>query len=160
MFREFLIQIKTNWVSVYGAVFGTIGLILSLLNYFRDRAKIKIKFRKGWVFIGSVAPYKNNTPYDNIKVINFGRRPISIEKAGARIEKNKKGKYIIISDNFVSFKNKILTELNPAVDFYYESSTLNHEKIYYLIVYDATGRKYIKWIHPVKYFWRKISGKE
>lgn len=159
MFDNFLIQIKTNWVAIYGAIIASLGLSLSLFNYFRDKARIKIDFKQGWKFIGAVAPYKNNILYNDIKVINTGRRPINISSAGARVLKNKNGDHVLISDSFAQFKNKILTEENPSVDFYYESSILRSDDIYYLVVYDAAGRKYIKWIHPYKFFFDWIMRK-
>lgn len=157
MFSVIIFQIKTNWVAIIGAVTGITGLLLSLLNYYRDRAKIKINFKTGWRFIGPVAPYKNNVLYDCITVINVGRRSIKIEKAGACVKKTEKGNQIIISDSMMQFKNRILTEENPSVDFYYESSVKSHDDIYYFVIYDGKGKKYRKWIHPYKYFSDRIK---
>jgi hypothetical protein len=159
MFDQIAIQFKTNWVAIIGAITGVTGLILSLLNYYRDRARIKIFFKTGWKFIGAVTPYKNNTPYDCITVINKGRRPVKIQTASARIKNTDKGNHIIISDSWAVFKNKLLNEENPKVEFFYESSLKKHNDIYCINVSDEAGRNYRKWLHRWRYIWDKMTRK-
>lgn len=149
MFNEFIVSSKVNWVAVYGAIIASVGLGLSVFNYFRDNAKIKIQYKKGWQFINSVAPYKENTSYDEIKVINYGRRPVKIEKVAIRQRGEKQ--WAIVSDSFVVFKNKLLTEENPTVDFYYESNLLNLDDAYYISAFDVAGRSYKKWLDRYGY---------
>lgn len=150
MFDRLFIEFSTNWVAVYAAVIASFGLFLSLLNYFRDSASLKIEFKPDWTVLGQHEQYKENTIYSEIRVTNRGRRPIRIEKLGARVKNEKK--WIMIFDPYWFNKtNRILTEENPSSSIYWEKKLFPNKNIYYFSIQDAAGRSYKKWLHPLRF---------
>ena len=84
----FRLEISASAVAWYGAIVATIGILVSLYNVLRDRARIKIKYQEDMQIIGPQTVYDSNKTYFNITVINKGRRPVNITKAAIRtIEK-------------------------------------------------------------------------
>jgi hypothetical protein len=158
MFKDFIISAKTNWIAVYGAIFATLGFVLSVSNYLRDRAKVRIQYKEEWKMLGHHEHYKENTLYSEIRVINKGRRPIKIEKLGARV--NNKQDWIIIFDPYwFNRTNRILTEENPSTSIYWEKKLFDQKNIYYFTVTDASGKNYRMWLHRWKYYFRIILEK-
>lgn len=153
MFNDFFIHVKTNWIAIYGAFFATLGFLLSVSNYLRDRSKIKIQYKEEWKMLGQHEHYKENTLYSEIRVINKGRRPIKIEKLGARVDHEKD--WIMVFDPFwFNRTNRILTEENPSTSIYWEKKLFDAKKISYFTVTDASGKSYKKWLHRWEYYLR------
>lgn len=152
------ITISATTVAWYGAIVATVSAFIAISNYFRDRARIKIKYRKDVKVTAGPGPYDPNKIYFNITVINKGRRPVNISKAAIRnIGQDKKGKYSLLSDSFWHGRSRVLDEKSPTTEFLVEQDLINFENAWYIEVYDATGRryrKYLKWIPP---FWKRKS---
>jgi hypothetical protein len=64
--------------SILGMVFGTAGLVLGVLNYLRDRAKVKVTLR--W----KMQNVQTGETRGLIRVTNVGRRPVFISLVGSR----------------------------------------------------------------------------
>lgn len=153
--QVFNIEISATAVAWYGAIVATISVAVALFNYLRDRAKIKIKYRKNMKMIGAYGPYNPSKIYFNITVINKGRRPINITKAALRdLNLDKKKKFNLLSDSFFAARNQVLTEQNPTTDFFVEQDLIDFSGIWYIVVYGGAGQRYKKYFHIFPTFWR------
>jgi hypothetical protein len=152
-------NIKQNSaVAWYGAVVATISIVINILVYSKDRAIIKINFQKNMHVIGKYPTnYSPNKIYFVISVVNKGRRPIKIVKAGAKLFTGDK-KLMIFSDSFAFAGKRVLTESEPSSDFLVEQSLINVEDIEYIWVEDGAGRVYKKYfcVLPTRIF-KKIK---
>lgn len=153
MIKEFSINISATAVAWYGAILATLGTILSIFNYFRDRAKIKIEYRIHIKVHGQHNIYDPNKEYFNITVYNRGRRPVRIEKASIRIF-GKDGPWIMLTDSFMAYRNKILNEENPRTEFFMEQNLFDVSKAYFIQINDGANRSYRKYFHNFPTFWR------
>src|SRR6185295_2690698 len=78
-------MLTTLIISVIGVVIGTVGLTLSVSNYLRDRAVVKVFLKwdmtltPGAIFAGQV--YDHRKPWGFVRVTNIGRRPVYISAA-------------------------------------------------------------------------------
>jgi len=151
-------NIQQNPVAWYGAVIATISIVINFLNYLKDRAVIKIRFQKDMQILSrSPTPYDSNKTYFVVSVINKGKRPIKIVKAGAKVFRGDK-KIMIFSDCFAISGERILTETNPSTDFVVEQELINIDNLEYLWVEDGTGKIYRKYVHSLpKTIFRKLK---
>jgi hypothetical protein len=76
------LQIITVAVAVYAAVVATITGMVQIFNYRRDRARIKVTVGHNTQIWGD-ARYMGKT-LTIVKVLNEGRRPVTITTVGAR----------------------------------------------------------------------------
>ncbi|MDP2683745.1 MAG: hypothetical protein Q8P20_01685 [bacterium] len=156
MIKEFSINISATGVAWYGAIIATVGIVLSIITYLRDRAKIKIEYRENIKIRGQQRVYDPNTEYINITVYNRGRRPVCIEKASIRVL-GKDGPWIILTDSFMPFRNKILNEENPRTEFLMEQKAIDLSKAYFIQINDGVNRSYRKYFHIFPTLWRLIQ---
>lgn len=150
--EDLSIIISASVVAWYGAILATLGFVFSVYNILRDRAKIKILFKKNIWVKGGVGLYKPGVKYLNITVINIGRRPVRIEKAALKIA-GEKGSWLL-SDSFVEHRNKVLTEESPRTEFLADRADVNVDRIWYVSIYDGHDNEYRKYLHPFPTFWR------
>ena len=157
---DFIIDnIKQNPVAWYGAIIATISIAIKILVYLKDRAIIKIKFQKNMQVRDKYpANYSPNKRYFVVSVINKGKRPIKIVKAGAKLFTGDK-KLMIFSDSFAIPGKRVLTESEPSTDFLAEQNLINFENIEYIWAKDGTGRVYKKYLYslPARMF-KKLKG--
>jgi hypothetical protein len=76
--------ILTAVVAVIGAVTGIAGLVLSVLNFSREASRLRVR-----VEIGRLAGEGDSQwqgPYDFVRAVNIGRRPIQLVTAGLRLD--------------------------------------------------------------------------
>jgi hypothetical protein len=143
----FRLEISASVVAWYGAIVATVGILVSLYNVLRDRARIKIKYQRDMKIVGPRAVYDPNKIYFNITVINKGRRPVNITKAAIRAIGEKR-KYALLADSFSAHRNRVLNESNPTTEFMMEQVEDWLANAWFICVYDATGRGYRKFVHP------------
>src|SRR5947209_1491176 len=74
-------NVPTLVVAIYAAVISTVTGIVQLLNFRRDRDKIKINVRKDMCIIGD--PRYEEMTLVIVTVANHGRRPVTITSVGA-----------------------------------------------------------------------------
>lgn len=70
-------QFITLLIAIWGALTGSIALFLRIQNFLRDKARLKITPKFQFSYLG------NEYPPDitlKVKVANYGRRPVSIDK--------------------------------------------------------------------------------
>ena len=147
------LEISASVVAWYGAIVATIGMLITLINLLRDRAKIKIECRRDMQIAGRTGPYSPDKIYFNVTVINKGRRPVNITKAAIRnLGSNKK--FLLFTDSFLLNRNRVLTEDNPTTEFFVEQDIAMLDSSLYVYVYDATGREYRKYLHKLPSVWQ------
>ncbi|MBI2449623.1 hypothetical protein HYV49_04980 [Candidatus Pacearchaeota archaeon] len=81
---EFIVKNYIMLLAIYGSIISTLGIILSLYNYNRDKAKIKVKASFGVMGSGKGA----EGPFFFVKAINKGRRPVTLSSVGIRVGKD------------------------------------------------------------------------
>ena len=81
------IEISATAVAWYGAIVATLGLTVTVLNFFRDRSKIKVKVSQG-LFV-----YKQGIGGERqiiIEAINRGRRTVTVTSVGLSLSDGNK----------------------------------------------------------------------
>jgi hypothetical protein len=73
-------ELATLLVAVIGAVTGVLGLGLSILNYRRDRASIRVEVGSGYMGGADVDDFDG--PFVFVSAVNAGRRAASLRSAG------------------------------------------------------------------------------
>jgi hypothetical protein len=157
---QFTLEVSASAVGWYGAVMATASLVVSLVNSFRDRARIKISCQRDMSVLGGPGPYDQSKTYFNVTVVNKGRRSVNITKAGLRIIGGKR-KFAILSDSFSDHRRKVLTEESPVTEFLVEQDLAMLDRAWYVCVFDATGNEYRKYLHKLPtlwWLWRTLKG--
>jgi hypothetical protein len=139
----FKIEISASAVAWYGAIVATIGGLVGLLNYLRDRARVKVKVSQG-MFV-----YKQglgNELQVIIQAINFGRRPITMTSVGFALDN--KHKLVITSHTNITFpvevhEGKSIEAFISNEDVKMATNEVN-AKIKNAWFQDATGKVYRK----------------
>lgn len=152
MDAEYTLSISSNIVAWYAAVVATISAVITFYQVWMDRAIIKITYQLNMqmgkeIFYRGISPYKKNTQYMVIDVINIGRRPIKIDKGYLKLI-DESG-YYMLGDSMAKHRDKVITEENPTTTFFVEQSLIDFSKILYIGAMDATGRRYKKYLIPL-----------
>jgi hypothetical protein len=66
-------------LALYGAVIATLAAALSILNFRRDRARVKIEVSRGYLLDGDGG---RSESYLFVRGVNVGRRPVLFTEAG------------------------------------------------------------------------------
>jgi hypothetical protein len=66
-------------LSLIGAITGPIGVVISLLVYFRDRAKVRVVLAFDMQGFGALTQVPDK--YFAVRIFNIGRRPIYLDRA-------------------------------------------------------------------------------
>ena len=155
------INITANTVAWYGAVLGTIGAVISIHNFLKDRVKLKITFQPKVWLSGDLPGYDTQVPYFSISVINSGRRPVYIEQACFK-QYGESG-VSILTDSFSNMRPKLINEESPRTNFFSRLDRIDDiDRIYCFIVTDGTGNPHKKYVHHFPtfrrlWFWIKIK---
>jgi len=140
---EIRFQITASAVAWYGAIVASLSVIFSAYHIWRDSARISISLEKGLHLYNSEPLYKSNVEYIGVEVVNKGRRPIKITHAAFLIL-GQSGK-LLLADSFANHRVQVLTEENPKTQFLVEKSIVDFDKIWCVLISDATSRKYRKY---------------
>lgn len=151
--------ISTEAIAVYGAVTGTLSMIIALVALvfqgiatIRDKKKIKVSYSTDNVLYGNmVAPYKVDTEYISIDVVNTGRRPAVILEVGAMMyTKNRmvctdilrEGRFTLQEgEKKTSLMEQELLDLSKVIYFYAKDSGKKHYKDYVQNWFTRTSKK-------------------
>jgi hypothetical protein len=149
---EIQIQITASSVAWYGAIVATSTAIIQGVLVFRDRKRVKVKIDKNIRIIGPLGsyPYKEGVDYAVIRIINTGRRKVTIENAGAKLLDGQ----ILQPVDILKIGQVTLEEGNKH-DIFVEQEKLDFSKIAYFYAKDTTGVIYKKIIAglPRRIFW-------
>jgi hypothetical protein len=152
MANEFAIQISAGAVAWYGAIVATASFCFSAFQIWRDSSRIKILFEKGINLYNASPLYEEGVDYIAVTVINKGRRPVRISQANVFII-GKKNRFLL-TDSFADHRIQILTEENPKTQFFAKAADFDVDKIFKIVVVDATGNNYIKYVKKIPTFLR------
>lgn len=76
----------TDIAAILGMILGTAGFVLGVMNYLRDRSKIKVKLHWDWIMAGDPLT-DSKKKWCVIIVTNEGRRPVYITHVLVKIPK-------------------------------------------------------------------------
>ena len=85
--------------------------------------------------------YDPRKQYIAIDIINRGRRPVRLGNAAF---KSLSEGSLLINDSLL--RPATLTEESPKTTYLIEQEGINLNKMWYIVVYDATGRQYKKYL--------------
>lgn len=130
---------------ILGWLISGILLLIRILEYRRDKSKIKVTVRGHYGIIPEDTVYRPGNKII-IRVVNKGRRPVTLTQAGLLLPRNCKDHYAIATE---SLKNIELREGKPHTYILDEEPVkraynLTEDK-YVAYVIDATGKIY--WSH-------------
>jgi hypothetical protein len=133
---NFQITISGSVVAAYAAIVSTLTGAVQLLNFRRDRARIRLSVQRNMMIIGD--PRYADKKLTLLTVVNSGRRPVTISSVGARCL-HPHDSFVIVDTN-PSLPHE-LTEgknLNARMP----TSGLDFSKIDFWEAWDAVGRSY------------------
>jgi len=133
------IEISATAVAWYGAIVGTLALIINGLVAWRDRPRIVVNGRAGYK-VTSGGSYDTNEEYIAITVANRGRRPRTIDRVGFKLRTGKPAKNILAVDSMLKGPQE-LTE-GRSCTWYVKQREINLEDIEYIWAYDQTGKEF------------------
>jgi hypothetical protein len=81
MIPNITIHISGSALAIYGAVLSTITACVQVITHYKDRAHLKITVQHNMEMVGD--PRYANTDLTIMKVVNIGRRPLTITGVGA-----------------------------------------------------------------------------
>lgn len=135
----------TDIVALWGAITGTVSIVIAIFTYNRDRAKIKVSLKRNWRVVNH-PHYDPSEDYAVLTVNNKGRRPVAIINAGYVFLKRKGG--AIFSDAILHGSRE-LTE-GKSTDYLIKEKDLDAiSDIEYFAAYDAIGNEYKKYVSPL-----------
>ncbi len=129
-------------IAWYGAALGTVGTVLGIKNYLRDRVKIKVSVVKNHKL---TTPNPISDRPDELFVIitanNVGKHPMHLAKAYFKLKKPEEEKTYLLAAGPINFSTE---ELKPGLkrDFVIKQSGLNLTNLKTAYVEDAVGRKF------------------
>ncbi len=148
----FQIKITASIVAWYGAIIASILAIVDIANFLSDRKKIKIKIDKDVRIFGphGSTPYKENTNYVAVRIINAGRRKVIISTAGFFLLN---GQHRVPVDVLKSIP--ITLPEGKRKDIFVEQEKIDFSKVDHFYVQDATTKTYKKNIanHITRFLW-------
>ena len=134
----------TDITATLGAVFGTGGLVLGILNYLRDRPKVKVLLQWNMLAIPNNPLPQGERECGMVTVTNAGRRPVYISHACLRMPKHYEHDMLLLAN---SVEGRKLSEGDPPATFIVPYEGLdkysNDWKAIRAQVSDSTGRVYL-----------------
>ncbi|HLH10152.1 MAG TPA: hypothetical protein VKW78_23155 [Terriglobales bacterium] len=126
----------SNVAALLGMVLGTAGFVISMMEYLRNRPKVKVTLK--WDMTDTLTKEKMGI----IKVTNVGRRPIFISIVALELPKGF-NRYLVISD---SIKGHKLSEGDAPAGFLVNYKDLQqYSRLWWKIrayVEDSAANKY------------------
>jgi hypothetical protein len=132
----------TEAVALIGAVTGIAGMVLGIVNYLRDRAKIVVNLQ--WDLASLDNPrYDRNKLWGIVSVSNVGRRPIYIRLVNLELPKGYKHTNLLINEGMAG--TKLAEGDAPAIYVVTQDGLEKYKKDWNRIraaVYDTAGKTY------------------
>lgn len=79
------VKALVDWAGIWGALTGTAALVIQLFQYFADRPKLMFEASMGI----SSDVNSGRKFFAGLSLVNHGRRPVKIERAGIILPKGK-----------------------------------------------------------------------
>lgn len=126
--------------AILGMVLGTAGFVMGLMNYLRDRPKVKVFLKWDLAMAGNPGAPKMGI----VRVTNVGRRPIYISVATLKLPKGFKYDHLILKQSVPGTK---LSEGDAPIEFPVNYSGLQqyakHWRRIRAYAEDSAGRRYL-----------------
>jgi hypothetical protein len=133
------VTILSAAAAVVGMVLGTAGFVMSLINYLRDRPKVKVLLKWNMALVGD-----SSKQMGIVRVTNVGRRPIYISVAALQVPKGFKYTHLILKESMPGHK---LSEGDAPATFSVNYDGLaqyaKHWRKVRGYVEDSAGKKYL-----------------
>ncbi len=140
----------TDVAAILGAIFGTAGLVLGILNYLRDRPEVLVKLY--WDMSVTDNPkYDPKKKWCLVTVTNCGRRPIYISHASLKLPKGYKATHLLIQE---AIRGQRLGEGDPPASYVVSQDGMeDYKKDWHKIraaVTDTAGKEYLSKVDKSK----------
>jgi hypothetical protein len=124
--------------AILGMVLGTAGFVIGVMNYLRDRPRVKVTLN--WNMVNP----QTNEKIGVLTVTNVGRRPIYIGAAALTVPKGFKHTHLVLAE---SIPGKKLSEGDAPAKFRVNHDGLEEYSKQWRDVRgyaeDSTGRRYV-----------------
>ena len=123
--------------SILGMIFGTAGLVLGILNYLRDRAKVKVTLR--W----KMQNLETGETRGLIRVTNVNRRPVFISLVALELPKGFDHTHLVLMKALDG--TKLSEGERPLAVWVAYEGLAQYSKVWRKIrayTEDSTGKKY------------------
>ena len=97
-----------DWATILGFGIAVVGLTLSILNYLRDRVKLKVILRWDMELITTSPLFKPEKLWGSVSITNAGRRPTYVGHVVLRLPKKAKGRMLIFKEGLGGEELKLL----------------------------------------------------
>jgi hypothetical protein len=133
----------TQVAALLGMVLGTAGLVISLMNYLRDRPRVTVRLK--WDMSVMDNPrYDTKKKWGIVTVTNAGRRPVFISIAALTVPKGFEMTHLILSESASGNK---LSEGDAPARFMVNQDDLEKYRDAWrevrAYVEDSTGKRYL-----------------
>jgi hypothetical protein len=131
----------TQLLALTGALVGTAGLVLGILNYLRDNPRVHVSLV--WDMKTNDPKYQSQAGYGMVKVANSGRRPIYISTASIALPKGYHNTHLVLAEGIQG--NKLVEGEQPKAYFIEQTEMEQYAKDWRklrAVVFDSAGRGY------------------
>lgn len=129
-----------DWATLFGLSSGIAAIVLSVLNYLRDKPHIKVTLQWDMKVTPNLV-YDSNKLWGVVTVTNTGRRPIYISHAVLRLPKGAENRILILKEGIGGEK---LSEGDPPRTIMVSQEAFEKYAKYWDKIYaqvsDSTGR--------------------
>ena len=132
------VEITAEVVAWYAAIVATIAALVSLLNAWRDRARIQVSVNSRMSMFPE-DPGEEGKSYTLITVSNRGRRPLTVTHVWFEIQKETNPR-LLVADSLKKGPQEV-TE-GKAVQYIVQETDVDLCACKYVCVSDATGRTF------------------
>jgi len=134
----------TDVTAILGALLGTAGFVLGILNYLRDRPRVAVLLQWNVLAVSDVRATDSSEECGLITVTNLGRRPVFISHVCLRLPKHCTDRLLLLRN---SISGQRLSEGDSPATFVVPHEVLDkystHLEHIRAQVSDSTGRVYL-----------------
>ena len=131
------ISISANAVAWYGAIVATASVVGGGLEFWRDRAQLKVSARADMTLLQPFEGYSADETYIFIEVANVGRRPINLRQLPFFTRKGEKTKGLLVTGSWLP---KDQLQEGESAAMLAKQDGLDLSLLTGVVVNDATGR--------------------
>ena len=127
----------TAFLAWFGALLSSALALLRVLEFRRDSARVVVSYATGYEVLNSPDHDPDKT-YAVVKVVNRGRRPVTITSIAA-LPKSRKDKVLMLMDALRGSRE--LLE-GKSTEYLFEQDLMDFGRIKCFVAYDMTGKQY------------------
>jgi len=123
----------TSVLAIYGAALSTLAILLEITRYVKDRPKVVVEADHHELYTTQKGAHKLG-----IKMTNIGRRPVTVEACGFRIDTESEENSLSVLDR--TLPNRL--DEGESRTAYADPAEVQASRILFAWARDATGRVY------------------